>query len=69
MLAQEAILKDLESLPASMLRQAADYIHALSERAAADRQAAFDTSFGSMPAEEADEFDRVIAEGCERIER
>lgn len=51
-----------------MLQQVADYVHSLSLRAAGERQAAFDASFGSMPQAEADEFDRIIEEGCERVE-
>lgn len=68
MAVQEAILRDLQLLPAPMLQQVADYVHSLSLRAAGERQAAFEASFGSMSQEEADEFDRVIEEGCERVE-
>jgi hypothetical protein len=38
------------------------------EAVTTDRQTAFDASFGCMTAEEAEAFDRVIEEGCERIE-
>lgn len=68
MTAQEAIMADLESLPATALQSVADFVHQMRQRAAADRQAAFDASFGCMTKDEADAFDRVIEEGCERVE-
>jgi hypothetical protein len=66
--AQQTIMADLEALPSAALQKVAAFVHDMREQATADRQAAFDASFGSMPKEEADEFDRVIEEGCERIE-
>jgi hypothetical protein len=68
MTSQEAIIADLETLPATALRKVADFVHQMREAAAIDRQAAFDASFGCMTPEEAEAFDRVIEEGCERIE-
>lgn len=68
MTAEETIMADLESLPANALQSVADFVQQIRQRATADRQAAFDASFGSMTKDEADEFDRVIEEGCERIE-
>jgi hypothetical protein len=68
MTAQESIIADLESLPSTALQQVADYVHQLRGRAAIDRQHAFDASFGSMPKEDADAFDRSIEEGCEQVE-
>ncbi len=65
---RETILADLEVLPASALQKVAEYVHQVREHALADRKAAFDASFGSMTAAEADAFDRAIEEGCERIE-
>ena len=47
----------------------ADFVHQMRQRAMADRLAAFDASFGCMTKVEADEFDRVTEEDCERIER
>lgn len=68
MISQEGIIADLEALPASALQKVADFVHQMRIAAAVDRQAAFDASFGCMTAAEADVFDRVIEEGCERIE-
>lgn len=68
MTSQETIMADLESLPATALQSVADFVHQMRQRATVDRQAAFDASFGSMPKDEADAFDRVIEEGCEHIE-
>lgn len=68
MTSQESIMADLESLPANALQKVADFVHQMRQLTTADRQAAFDASFGSMPKDEADAFDRVIEEGCERIE-
>ncbi len=68
MTAQESIIADLESLPSTALQQVADYVHQLRERAAIDRKLAFDATFGSMTAEEAEAFEKVIEEGCEHID-
>ncbi len=63
----EAIKADLESLPATALQSVADCVQQIRQCAKADRQAAFDASFGCMTKDETDEFDRVIEEGCERL--
>ena len=68
MTAQESILADLNELPDAQLQEAAEYVHQLRLRAAAGRQAAFDATFGSMTASEADAFERAIENGCERID-
>jgi hypothetical protein len=68
MISQQAIMADLGALPATALQKVADFVHQMRDTAAADRQAAFDASFGCMTAEEADAFERVIEDGCERIE-
>ena len=68
MTSQQTIIADLEALPPAALQKVADFVHQMRDRAAADRQAAFDASFGCMPAVEADAFERIIEEGCERIE-
>lgn len=68
MTAQQTIMADLESLPATALQSVAAFVQQMRQRATADRQAAFDASFGCMTKDEADAFDRVIEEGCERIE-
>ena len=68
MTAQETIMAVLESLPSTALQSVADFVHQIRQSATADRQAAFEASFGCMTKDEADAFDRVIEEGCERIE-
>ncbi len=68
MTVRQSIIADLEALPVTALQSVADYVHQMRQRTTADRQAAFDATFGSMTKEEADAFDRVIEEGCERIE-
>lgn len=65
MAALETIMADLESLPANALQSVADFVHQMRQRATAERQAAFDASFGCMTKDEADEFDRLINESCE----
>jgi hypothetical protein len=64
----QTIMADLEALPATALQKVADFVHQMRDTAAADRQAAFDASFGCMTAVEADAFERIIEEGCERVE-
>lgn len=64
----EDIVGDLHALPASAVQQVAAYVHQLRVKADIDRQRAFDATFGSMTQDEATEFQRVIDEGCERIE-
>ena len=60
MTAQESIMADLESLPATALQSVADFVHQMRQRVTTDRQVAFDASFGCMTGDEADAFDRVI---------
>ena len=69
MTSQQTIMADLEALPATALQKVADFVHQMRDMAVADRQAAFNASFGCMTAVEADAFERVIEEGCERIEQ
>lgn len=68
MTAQQSIIADLEALPSAALQSVADSVHQLHQRSMEDRQAAFEASFGCMIKDEADALDRVIKEGCERIE-
>jgi hypothetical protein len=68
MTVQQSIIADLEVLPSAALERVADFVHQLRQCATVDRQAAFDASFGCMTKDQADAFDRVIEEGCERIE-
>ena len=61
-------MADLDALPASALQAVADFVHQMRARATADRQAAFEATFGCMSQEEADAFDRAIGKSCEQIE-
>ena len=63
----EAIVEDLKSLPPGQLELAADFIHRLKRTGQEDRDAILARTFGCLSPEEADELDRVIEEGCERI--
>jgi hypothetical protein len=63
----EAIVEDLKSLPPDRLEMAADYIKGLKPTSEEARRAALDRTFGCLSAEEADELERIIEEGCEQI--
>jgi hypothetical protein len=63
----EAIVEDLKSLPPGKLEAAADFIHRLRRTSQEDRAAILARAFGCLSPQEADELDRVIEEGCERI--
>jgi len=47
---------------------AADFVHRLKRISDEERQAVFTRTAGVLSAEEADELERVIEEGCERID-
>ena len=63
----EAIVEDLKSLPPGKLEAAADFIHRLKRTSQEDRADVLARAFGCLSPQEADELDRVIEEGCERI--
>ncbi|MBI2813232.1 MAG: hypothetical protein HYX71_02980 [Opitutae bacterium] len=64
----ETIVEELRTLPAPKLAEAAALIHGLRERARADRLAALERSAGILTDEEGAELERVIEEGCEKID-
>jgi len=64
----DAVLEDLKALPASNLERAADYIHRLKMINDQERQAIIDRTAGSLTRDEADELERIIAEGCEQLD-
>jgi len=64
----EAIVEDLKSLPPAKLEAAADFIHRLKHISDRERQAALTRTSGALSAEEADEMNRIIEEGCEKID-
>jgi hypothetical protein len=64
----ESIVEDLKSLPPNRLASAADYIHKLRTISDAERSAIIDRTAGSLTAEEGEELDRIIEEGCEQLD-
>jgi hypothetical protein len=64
----DAVIEDLKALPPSNLERAADYIHRLKLITDQERHAIIDRTAGSLTREEADEWERIIADGCERLD-
>jgi hypothetical protein len=64
----ENIAEDLKSLPPARLEAAADFVQRLKRIAEEERQAVLARTAGALKAEEADELERVIEEGCEEID-
>jgi hypothetical protein len=64
----ENIVEDLKTLPPGKLEVAADFVHRLKQISQEERQAALARTAGCLSPEEADELNRVIEEGCERID-
>jgi len=68
MSAMENIVEDLKSLPPDKLQQAADYIQRLKRVTQEERQALLTRTAGSLSRETADEMEKAIEEGCERVD-
>jgi hypothetical protein len=64
----ENIFEDLKALPPDRLEMAASFIRRLKPISQAEREGALARTFGCLSAEEADELERVIEEGCEQID-
>jgi len=64
----ETIVADLRSLPPGKLELAADYIERLKRISQEERQAVLAHTFGSLSREDAEEIEKAIEEGCERID-
>jgi len=64
----EMIVEDLRALPPPKLEEAATLIHRLRENARTDRFAALERSAGILSDEEGAELERVIEDGCEKID-
>ena len=64
----DTIIEDLKLLPPEKLRIAADFVSRLKGISAEERQAALARTSGCLSQKEADELERVIEEGCERID-
>jgi hypothetical protein len=64
----ENIVEELKALPPAKLELAADFVHRLKRISDEERQAILTRTAGALAPEEADEMDRIIEEGCERID-
>ncbi|MSR65182.1 MAG: hypothetical protein EXS18_05310 [Verrucomicrobiae bacterium] len=64
----ELIVKELKTLPPAKLKEAAGYIHRLKNGNREKRMAALRKTAGSLSAEEADELEKIVEEGCEKID-
>lgn len=64
----ENIVEDLKSLPPARLEVAADFVQRLKRISEEERQAILTRTAGALSPEEADELERVIEEGCEKID-
>jgi len=64
----EMIMEELKTLPPQKLKDAAGYIHSLSEIGRTNRRAALERAFGSLSEEEASEMEKAIEANCERID-
>jgi len=62
------IMEDLKVLPPDKLDEARDLIHQLTEKTLTERKANLMNSAGCLTKEEADELERIIEEGCEKID-
>ena len=64
----ENIVEDLKSLPPARLEVAADFVHRLKRISEDERLAILTRTAGALSPEEADDLERVIDEGCEKID-
>jgi hypothetical protein len=64
----ENIVEDLRTLPPARLEVAADFVHRLKRIGEEERQAIFTRTAGALSPEEADQLERVIEDGCEKID-
>jgi len=64
----EGIVAELKSLTPGKLEQAASFIHRLKYLSHQERQLVLQRTSGSLTREEAGEIERIIEEGCERID-
>jgi hypothetical protein len=64
----ELIVEDLKALPTPRLAEVAAYVHRLRELNREDRFSAIERSAGILSDSESAELDRIIREGCEKID-
>ena len=64
----ENIVEDLKVLPPARLEVAADFVHRLKRISEEERQVDLTRTAGAISPEEADDLERAIDEGCEKID-
>jgi len=65
----EIIVEDLKALPTPKLAEVADYVHRLHEKMnREERLSAIERSAGILSESESAELDRIIKEGCEKVD-
>jgi len=64
----ENIVDDLKVLPPARLEVAADFVHRLKRISEEERQSILTRTAGAISPEEADDPERAIGEGCEKID-
>jgi hypothetical protein len=64
----DAAIEALKTLPPDNLDRAADYINRLRLITDPERRAIIDRTAGSLTRDEADELERIIADGCEQLD-
>jgi hypothetical protein len=64
----EIIVEDLKALPTPKLAEVAAYVHRLREISREERLSAIERSAGILSETEGAELDRIIKEGCEKID-
>jgi acyl-CoA reductase-like NAD-dependent aldehyde dehydrogenase len=64
----EAIVEELKSLPPAELALAAGYIRRLKRLSPEEREEVLRRTAGALSKEEAEELERIIEEGCERVD-
>jgi len=65
----DSILEDLRTLPPARLEVAADFVQRLKRISEEERRSILTRTAGVLSPEEADEWQRIVEEGCERIDQ
>jgi hypothetical protein len=64
----EIIVEDLKALPTPKLKEVADYVRRLRGVGRPERLAAIERSAGILTEAEGAELERIITEGCEKVD-
>ena len=64
----EIIVEDLKALPTLKLVEVAQYVHRLRETNRTERLSAIERSAKILSEDEGAELDRIIKEGCEKVD-